>query len=353
MLVTHVNRQKSRVTQVDIAVRAGVHRTTVSLALQNHPKIPLKTRELIHRIAEELGYTPDPMLSALVAYRNQTQPRAFQGTLAWLGNSIPPYDWKEIPIFYNYYLGAVACAKSYGYGIEVFDMQVQNLTAKRLAGIMLSRNISGVLVAPQPHPDMDLQFEWEHFSAITFGYSLRNPQLHCITSTQYRATLKTIEQLRAYGYSRIGFATTRVQDSRINHNSLAAYLVDMRLNGEAERIFPMQDGVRTAAVMRRWIAKEAPDCLIVSEDIYDMMLRWGIRVPEEIPVACPMLSRSNRSLSGVYENSMQVGEMAVDFLIAMVRRGEKGVPEVSQRVMVDGKWMDGESLPVVRKQQKR
>ena len=60
---------KNRVTQQDVALRAGVHRTAVSLALKKHPSIPAETRERIEAVAAEMGYVPDPMLSALAAYR--------------------------------------------------------------------------------------------------------------------------------------------------------------------------------------------------------------------------------------------------------------------------------------------
>jgi len=36
-----------RVTLADIARKAGVHVTTVSLAMRNHPRLPEKTRQRI------------------------------------------------------------------------------------------------------------------------------------------------------------------------------------------------------------------------------------------------------------------------------------------------------------------
>ena len=49
-----------------------MHVTTVSLALRNHPRLPQDTRERIQKMAERLGYRPDPFLQALVAYRGKT-----------------------------------------------------------------------------------------------------------------------------------------------------------------------------------------------------------------------------------------------------------------------------------------
>ena len=84
-----------RVTQLDVARRAGVHRATVSMALRNHPNIPPATRDRILKIAATLGYSPDPMLSALAAYRSRQRGPTFHGTLAWLANSAFGFDWRD------------------------------------------------------------------------------------------------------------------------------------------------------------------------------------------------------------------------------------------------------------------
>ncbi|MTV83169.1 LacI family DNA-binding transcriptional regulator [Secundilactobacillus folii] len=47
------------VTIRDIARRAGVSVSTASRALNNHPRISLKTRQKIHAIADEMGYLPN------------------------------------------------------------------------------------------------------------------------------------------------------------------------------------------------------------------------------------------------------------------------------------------------------
>ena len=47
----------------------------MSLALRNHPRLPLETRERIRSLAEKMGYRPDPFLRALVAYRGKMMPR--------------------------------------------------------------------------------------------------------------------------------------------------------------------------------------------------------------------------------------------------------------------------------------
>src|SRR5438552_3565483 len=57
----------------DIADQAGLSKATVSLALRNHPSIPPPTRTRIQKLAEQMGYRPNPLVSALMAYQRTTQ----------------------------------------------------------------------------------------------------------------------------------------------------------------------------------------------------------------------------------------------------------------------------------------
>ena len=55
-----------RVTMSTIAERAGVSKNTVSLALRHDPQIPAETRARIEKIARELGYAKNPVVSQLM-----------------------------------------------------------------------------------------------------------------------------------------------------------------------------------------------------------------------------------------------------------------------------------------------
>ena len=82
-----------RVTMTAVAKRAGVHTTTVSLALRNHPSLPVTTRERIQALAREMGYRPDPGLAALVAYRSRLNPPKHRQTLAYIPNWHSRWGW--------------------------------------------------------------------------------------------------------------------------------------------------------------------------------------------------------------------------------------------------------------------
>ena len=103
-----------RVTLSDVAKKAGVHVTTVSLALRNHPRLPETTRQRIQAMAEAMGYRPDPLLRALVAYRGNNIERRNTPTLAYVTNWNTRLGWKKVTAHPDSYAGAEAMANQLG-----------------------------------------------------------------------------------------------------------------------------------------------------------------------------------------------------------------------------------------------
>lgn len=347
LLVTHVTPPGKRATQADVARLAGVHRTTVSLALKNFPNIPERTRQRIRKIAKQIGYTPDPMLSALAAYRNRQRPRVYQGTFAWLVNDMPPFSWKGIAAFGQYFKGASKQAATHGFTLEEFTFGGGGVTPARLAGILRSRNIRGILVCPQPRPNMKLDFPWEEFSAVTFGYTLASPRLHCVTTSHYRATLQSMEELFALGYRRIGFVMAKIHDERLFHTCLSGYLADVHIGHPTRHKIPplILKDIYDVKGLLQWYRKYRPEVMLMGPGLDKLAEKSGLKFPGEVGLACCSLPYNySPTLSGVQENSFHVGEVAADHLVAMVQRGETGVPESPLQLLVETTWFPGKTL---------
>jgi LacI family transcriptional regulator/LacI family repressor for deo operon, udp, cdd, tsx, nupC, and nupG len=337
--------EKRRITQQDVARKAGVHRATVSMVFRGHPNIPAGTRERILRIAAELGYEPDPMLSALAAYRNRHRPAGFHGTLAWLVNSAFDYDWQLRPHFVGYHEGARVRALRHGYRMDVFDLNQPGLSPERAASILRARNITGILLCPQPRSATTFVFPWQHFSAVTFGYSLSNPRLHTVAATQYRAMIQVVQEVRRLGYRRLGLVLHDEHDRRTDHNYFAGFLVGQRLAGGGPELPPLGASYDDVEAVRAWLKAHSPDAVITCNyQFLDTLTRLGIRVPRDLGVACPVLPTIDARMSGVAENNQRIGAVAVDFLVAMIQRGERGVPESAERIHVEGCWVPGRTL---------
>src|SRR3954469_24928240 len=103
------------VTLKDIAREAGVSLMTVSRALRKHASVSPETQSKIERVAKELGYRPNPLISALMSYRRAGKAPHSHSVLAFV-TSFPTRDgWKTRKIYQEFFQGALECADRHGY----------------------------------------------------------------------------------------------------------------------------------------------------------------------------------------------------------------------------------------------
>jgi DNA-binding LacI/PurR family transcriptional regulator len=333
------------ITQADVAKAAGVNRATVSLAIRNHPSISAATRERIQRLAEELGYRPDPMLSALSTYRNSRRPPEFRGTLAWLARSKDAFDWRRNEHFAAYFEGAQRRAAELGYNLDVVDLGEQGLTWKRAAAVIRARGIAGVILCPQPEPDTNLaDFPWHEFVGVTFGYSIAQPALHSVAAAQFRAAYTAYREASLRGYRRIGFALNRNHDRRIDHNYLGGYLTARELDDGAARIPPLLFERFSKKDLKAWLDEHRPDAVMGGEYLATQLRGLGRALPDDLGFVSPFLASHGGPVSGVVESSRHLAEAAVDSLVGMLHAGKRGIPERPQRILIEGIWNEGSTL---------
>lgn len=339
-----------RVTQSDVARAAGVDRTTVSLAMRDQPRIPEATRRRIKLVAEKMGYRPDPMLAALAAYRTRNRAAEFRGTLAWIAqDGRKEFRWRKIPHFMAYLAGANERAESLGYTIDVVDLSERGLSLERAGAILRSRGILGVLLCPQPRPDMDLSsFPWHAGAAVTFGYGLTRPQLNSVAAAQYRASMRTVRELHERGYRRIGFAFARDHDAKTDHNYFGGYLMGRQLYCPECDVPPLLYETRAGGsdgAFVKWFKSHRPDAVVIGmTQVVRELEVAGIRVPNDVGIACPLLSGEEDAIAGVVEDNREIGRAAVDMLVSMLHHGQHGLPSRPKRLLVEGFWTEGESL---------
>lgn len=337
----------SRVTLQQLAARCGVHFSTVARALKDDPRISQATRAKVQALAQELGYSPDPMMSALCAYRKRQQPASFHGTLAWITNYPTRDSWCGGAYKY-YFEGAKERAEKFGYHLTHLWLGEKGMTAKRASSILYSSGVSGLLICPLSKNCGHLDLDWDKFSAIKFGYTMIRPDLHSATSNHFRATFDSVRQLRARGYRRIGYMIWKETDVRLQYQWTAGYMIGVQALPQSNEIPIYRDESESQALnetqVREWIRKYQPDAIICPEGIYRELKTMGYKIPRDFGVACPNLQTGYITTAGVEEQSFLVGQAAVDFLVGMIQRGERGVPKIPQQILVGGTWHDGPTL---------
>ena len=334
-----------RVTVRDIAAAAGVHFTTVSLALRNSPLLNAKTRERLRSVAAEMGYVPDPMLDALVAYRRASRTPRFQAVLVWINNWPQREDLLKNPTFRAYYEGAQERARQLGYLLEEAWLHEGDMTPGKLRRIIRARGIQGLLIAPQPFARTWPGIDFEGLPSICFGYSMQPAVLHVVTNHHYHTMGLVFSHLVELGYRRVGLLISEDWDAKVDNNFTAGWLIySQRYAEKIVAIPPYKAPLEDVSKLKKWMQRQRPDIVIGRDADLEMLEHLGYSIPRDLGFASLDTNVKDSRISGVNENNTLIGQKAVDILVGMIHRSERGVPETPIRTLVEGIWVPGNTL---------
>ena len=339
-----------RITIYDIAERIGCSHATISLALKNDPRISVKRREQVRKMATAMGYVPDPYLAALAAYRRSTTPAAIRSSIAWINHWKQPEELRRYGEFNLYWQGAEQAAKRLGYNLEELRWQ-PDYSAKRFQQILEARGIRGVLIPPHlSSPDWG-DFDWSKFSIVRFGLSVPSPDSHLVTADQLRAVIMAVRKIAEYGYQRIGFVMPADSDRRVGGGFVGGF-------GSARESFNLpvipillteeslyaEQPEKACQLLSRWLKKYRPDAILTMPKEVPLMLKQlKYRIPTDIAVAGTAMDVPVDA--GIDQHSAAIGRIAVETLVSQINLNERGEPTDPFRVLVESRWRDGKSLP--------
>ena len=328
----------------DLARALNLHHSTVSRALKNDRRISQATRENVLRIAKEMGYQPDPMLSSLIEYRLQHSKKSYQAHLGWITNYPTRDGWREFEKN-AYFQGASSRAAELGYKLEEIWLGEPGLTQQRATRMLTARNIAGIILVSPPRARAHLSMDWSKFSAVAFGRILVRPIFHNVDNDHFRSFVLLMRKLKRLGYRRPGFACWPRVHEGVERTWRAAFSeYQPRVENEIIPVFMRQPW--TEAEFKKWFDRHKPD-VVVSHDerLLAWMEGWGLNVPEDVGFALAAKHpEASSRCAGIDENSEFVGKSAVNVLVGMIQRGESGIPPIPVSTLIQGSWSEGTTL---------
>ena len=330
----------------DVARRASVHVATVSRALRDDPRITLAQRVKIRQAAAELGYRPNPLVAALMSARRAGHHPAYQATFAYVTKYPPERAAWFAREFGQLQAGARERALAQGYALEEFNVHDPALTARRVTEILHARNIHGLLVAPLHSVHDTVELDWTQFCAVAVGYSLSHVAISRVAHDHFNGLLIASRHCRAAGRRRPGLVLQRRVHEKVEKRWVAAALLDQSEQAAATRVPPLLlDGLE-AGQFSAWFRRHRPD-VVLGVDIA-VILGWlkdlGCAVPEDVGVVSLDRRPHDRGIAGIHQDYAGFGANAVDLLVGMTQRNERGLPARAFTVLLDGAWRDGRTL---------
>ena len=331
----------------EIAEAARVSRSTASRALRNSALISEKTRTHVRAVADELGYRSDPLVSTLMARLREGRPRGEQPIIGYVTSHPPEQNWRQTAYFRRLFEGAEQRARQLGFRLQEFSLPAVG-NPMRLAEILRTRNVNGLILGPMPTPGTRLTFPWSEFAVAALGTTLEQPGLHRVRGNYFQVMTLTCTRLRERGYRRLGFVAREHMDRRGSRRWRAAFLLDQDLHGgiEPDAMKLVPGGELNRDVVEAWIRRYRPDAIITSRNaIYDWITDMGFSVPDDIALAYTGLGAQESFLSGVDQRLEAVGAHAVNLVVEQFHHNERGLHPDPKTVVLDGVWIDGKTAP--------
>lgn len=327
----------------DVARLAGVHQTTVSRALRNDHRVSPEVCARIQAAVKQIGYRPNPLLSALGVLRRQRATSFNQTPLAFVRRSDPVHGinhGKYIP-------GAREAAVQLGYKMEEYILD-DKLHAQRLDTILKARNIQGVILGPLPEAHGSFQLDWSQFATVAIEYSFTEPALDRFVTDGYNALRMALSQCRERGLSRLGLVLAQVVDERNEGLISAAYVLAINRDPSLAPLPPLIAPEWDACTFAAWLQQHRPEVIISSNtllpQIESFLASARLRVPQDIGLINLNVDPSCQAHTGICLNTHAIGTMAARMVIEKLNRNERGIPASRMTILMHGLWREGETL---------
>lgn len=340
-----------RVTLSDIAAKVGYSKNTVSLALRGDPQIPPPTRDRIRKIADELGYQPNAVVSHLMAQLRASQAPRFQAKLALVNANRDQDALRKHPTIPTYVEGCERRAARLGYGFDRFWLHDPTMRAETWIRVLRTRNIKGMILVglmDQNRLPAHLRPVWENFPAVVTGVRTREPALSFSSVDHHHLVLTAVEHALTLGYRRPALVLDDIIDRLVERRFSAGFLTAQDPL-PANRRIPMFREVNQAwqnpKVFQTWLKRHQPDVLFTLYNVvFDWLKTCELRVPQDIGVIQLEWRASRPEIAGMNQHNDVTGEAAVDLVVSQIHNNEHGVPSFPRAALIGATWVDGATV---------
>jgi len=334
----------------EIARRAGVSHTTVSLSLRNDPSIPGATRDRVRLVADQLGYRSNVLVSALMTQVRLKHQKSVPEVVGFLSGGPTASDWENHSACVGFYEGARQQAPKLGMRVEPFWLGPGGSSAAATCRMLRARAIRGVLIAPFPIPVYAHELDWARLICVGLGYVFKDHPLHRATHNHFHGVFTAYQNLVRLGYRRIGLALERSQNSRVGYSWLGGYLAAQHMMTGARLEPLLTPEPEKLPAVRAWVKKQRPDAIIgFGPKQYVAFIRIGCRIPEEVAFAALDVEQMHLANvdepSGINQNLPRIGATAIDILATQLYHNEQGFPEHPVLSMIESRWVEGRTAP--------
>lgn len=342
---------KAFISLREIAEKAGVSISAVSLALRNNPKVSLKRRKEIQRLAKRMGYRQDPRVAELMQHLRKSRRNRSRSQIAVLVPELQRDEVKDNPRMTQMIDGISEFADTVGFGIDLIYLGEPGMSCRLARSIIRARGIKGVIALPFPSGVAKLDFDCEGLCVATAGYSIIEPKMHRACPDFLKMMDEMLESCQSAGYRRIGLILTKT--GGIGFKLFTSSFLYFQSTIPAKDRVPMLDSAlrkswheegADADSIERWLKKHKPEVVIGSPQVLQTIQSLGYKVPKDIGFVSIDVSAAPVDTAGANHCFEMVGEEAFKLMLSSLNLNVTGVPEHPRVVLVDSHQQPGITL---------
>ncbi|AHF90995.1 LacI family transcriptional regulator [Opitutaceae bacterium TAV5] len=332
----------------DLARILGVSHTTVTLALNNNPRISEAMRQRVREAAERHGYHANALVSALMSRIRQGKPAPVRGeVLAYLSAERTEDGWRKLLNVRECVKGAERQAGRLGYRLEHFWMGYQGANARQVSRVLRARAVRGAMILTAVGDSPGLLLDWEARPVVSIGYGFRQQRLHQVANNHVEGVKLCYQKLRSLGCRRIALSITKIDDEQVRHYWWAGFLMSQQLFGGDLLPVHILSGYDADEDFGEWLRTKRPDAIIGTfpNQSLKFLHEAGVRVPEEVMYASLDIDAEHvGEIAGIRQDWENTGAAMVDVLAGQISANEHGLPTVPKVVLIDGRWVPGKTV---------
>ncbi|CDD89318.1 LacI family DNA-binding transcriptional regulator [Coprobacter fastidiosus] len=306
-----------KVTIYDLAKELNTSASTVSRALQNHPRISEKMKKAVSELAEKMNYHPDPVAHHL---------RTGKGSV--IGVIVPRIDRH----FFASVIGGIeSVAHAAGYSVLVSQSNERWEEEKNIVKTMLAKKIDGLAISLASETT-----DYKHFDAVIsrgvpvvfFDRVPLDKRSSCVRIDNRTAAYNAVMHLIKQGCTRIvhlsGPQAISVYKDR--QDGYVQALIDSDIRVDSSLIFENSITLATGEKAGEKILEMPvlPDAIFSAGDysamgVMHVLKKNGVKVPEDIAIVGfanePFDSFVEPPLSSVDQVNKKMGETVAEVLL--------------------------------------
>nr|WP_304101182.1 substrate-binding domain-containing protein [Mitsuokella multacida] len=307
------------VTLQDIAERAGVSKTTVSLVLNDKPGVSEEKREEIRRIAQVCGYH--------LPHRIPDKQR----TIRFLKYQAKGYMVCQNGDFITRVIdGVESTAREHGYSLTMMNVQAENLEA--MIPVINEAHDDGIIfLGTELEPEMAPLLQGLSAPLVVIDNEMRHLDQDTVVMDNEEAVYRAMQYLCNKGHRQIGHLTTTyaVPNLWARSRAFRQVLLEFGLPDEAAFSYCVPDDVRSYAyaLVRQIDPEHLPTAILADNDILAINLlraleKLGKRVPEDISVIgiddLAISAMTRPELTTIHLEKKRMGGAAVERLLSLI-----------------------------------